>query len=863
MPDATGHRWSARHLAARCVRLFVLVALLLASVGPVWLAGLGALAQESDESVPAILERWDGEARLIERRLEFDPPRSDEIPRKLTAVGDQLEIVPSLRERINGELKPLQEQLQALGETPEDPSTEAPQISLDRKRLQGEITLLEGYAKRIEQAEARARGLEANLTKLRRDRFTEQLVARGPSVLDTSVIERGLEDIARTTVAIWTETQLRMSRLTVNAVTIGRIVLPILLLAGALGLLFQVKRGFLVWLLRRGGPDQRHARRVVVGIGILLARLLLPASALLMTLTALQVSGLFGEQGLLVLDGLVDAAFLVIGAYALGGAYFAPHTPSLRLSSLAEDEAERAHRKLIMLAAVVGLDSAMVVQGEALGLSLDALALLNVVITILGGLALWRFIAVAGRSRPAPEEAQADADDDPADPEGDLETRSEQNAVSLTVRLLRLVGQLAAMAAPALALLGYYAAARYVFYPFVFSGALVGVCLLLFHVAQSFVQNAGERTGRHQVAASRLQLIPILLAFLLACAATPLLALIWGVAPSDLEVAWRRLLEGFKLGEVVISPIDFLLFLLVVVVGFLLTGRFKRLLRHRVLPLTGLDTGGRDAIAAGAGYLGLVVTVLVAISATGVDLSNLAIVAGALSVGIGFGLQNIVNNFVSGIILLIERPIKAGDWIELPSGMGYVKTINVRSTEVETFDRASLFVPNSQLISENVINWTHSNLNGRVIVKVGVDYSSDPRKVERILQEIARGHPLMLRRPAPYVLFRGFGADSLDFEIRGVLRDVNWMLNVQSDINFEIARRFKEEGISIPFRQADIELKNPEQVATAIRLALDNRTRPPDEEASSQDERPAARAKRAAGKEDLDNGPGDGVDGDR
>lgn len=815
-------------------RVLAIFALVVASVagGLVLPSGPVAVAQTAGatrgvESVDALLDRWDGEASEIERRLEEAQLTPEDLDAMRRVLDAQRAAIPPLVTETEAALKPLREQLAALGPPPAEGAAEPPDVARQRDELTKRITALEGRLKRLAQADARVTGLLDRLAAARRQLFTRQLLTRGPSPLAPDVLPAALRSLTATIGVVGAEVAARAERIRTGPELLVRVVLPVALIGVALFLMLGLKRRVLAGLGRRAAQPLSVGGMFWTGLALTLARLLMPALALAFALLAVWNSGVLGRLGNELLAGATWTAAIVIGAYALGGAWYSPHAPALRLSKLPEDEARAAHRWLMAIAAVVGLDRMLVQKGEVIGLSIEALALMNAALLVLGGVALWAYAGFLARPVGAPEAGAAAAGPTPgaADSgEEGAETPEDEipveTVVPLALTLVRIAARLIAVTAPLLALIGYYAASRYVFYPPVLTGAVFGVGILLFRGVADMVDRlsapaaAGE--GGEAPQPSRIRLIPVAVGFFLISAGVPIVALIWGAQPADLAEAWRRFAEGFSIGEVTISPLDFFAFLAVFFIGYVLTRVVEGLISRSVLPYTNLDSGAREAIRTGIFYIGVFVSALIAISATGIDLSNLAIVAGALSVGIGFGLQNIVNNFVSGLILLIERPIKPGDWVQLASGSGYVRRIRVRSTEIETFDRATLIVPNSQLISETVTNWTHDNLHGRLIVPVGVAYGTDPRKVEKILLEIARAHPMLLKRPEPYVLFRGFGTDSLNFEIRGILRDVNYILHTHSDMNYQINQRFAEEGIEIPFAQRDIHIRSTGDLGRAI-----------------------------------------------
>ncbi len=228
---------------------------------------------------------------------------------------------------------------------------------------------------------------------------------------------------------------------------------------------------------------------------------------------------------------------------------------------------------------------------------------------------------------------------------------------------------------------------------------------------------------------------------------------------------------GFQLGEIRISLQTVLLALGIFALGLVVTRFVQRWFTRRAFAGRRTDQGLQDSARVGLGYAGFVLSAVAGLSYLGFSFSNLAIIAGALSVGIGFGLQSIFNNFVSGIILLVERPIKIGDWIAVGGHEGMVKKISVRSTEIETIHRQSVIIPNANLITDTVTNWMHGNRTCRLDISVGVSYETDVRILRKVLLDVGAAHGAVLKHPAPVVHFAGFGDSALDFELRVFVRD--------------------------------------------------------------------------------------------
>ena len=375
--------------------------------------------------------------------------------------------------------------------------------------------------------------------------------------------------------------------------------------------------------------------------------------------------------------------------------------------------------------------------------------------------------------------------------------------------LTRLLGFAAAATVVAACALGYVTFANFFIVQGCWTLVVAGVLVIVLTLSRAAIERVLAPTGRFGLVASstlgveRQSLRPLAAllsgALTLTCFGVAALLILapFGVESGDFLSDLQSSFLAVKIADVTISPSTAFVALALFAITLAAAHGLRRWLDGTLLPLTRLDMGLRNSIGASVGYAGYILAVSVAMEHLGLGFEKLAIVAGALSVGIGFGLQSIVNNFVSGLILLWERAIRVGDWVVLGDEQGYVKRINVRSTEIETFDRATMIVPNSNLVTGVVKNWLRGDKVGRVKILLAPHSGVDPEQIRDIMLAAARAQDGVLRLPAPQVMFLGMEAAQFRFELWCYLEDVEQSSRVRSDLHFDLHKRLADAGIEI------------------------------------------------------------------
>lgn len=763
-------------------------------------ARLDALKLDLDQKEAALRRPDLPDAELQALRTGLDP------------VADQIR---TLLDELAPRLEAARARLDQLGPKPkEDAPPEGEDVARDRAERESAVAEVDDTLRLARALQVQTDQLTALVSDRRRASFTRALFERSSGVLSPDLwraVWNGLPREARSVGFVLGEWFERIAR---NARP-GALILLGLAIGVSLAL-FAGRRYIAPRLVARDpdlvDPPRRRVARA--SLGTLLVDALPAAAGSYLVYFALDSTGMTTPRMQPVLAALLAGVAGIAALRALANALLAPAAGAAwRLVPVSDAGAARLTAFATLLAVVVATGKVVeAVHGAAaapLVMTVATRGAFALLAALLMAELLRRFAVTA-----TPEEACLG-------PYIPTETDVGGPAV-------RVLGWTMVAAIAAAALLGYAAFASFLVDQTLWIAVLAGLLHLALVLGDEFIAgtfrggtglstalqaNTGlRRRSLEQIgilASGVARLALVLVAVFLALAP-------WGVDGTDLVSYLRGAVFGFKVGDVTISLATIAAALLVFAGGFVATRIVQSWLDTTFLPATDLDAGIRNSISTAFGYLGVFAALALGFAYLGLSLEKIAIVAGALSVGIGFGLQSIVNNFVSGLILLWERPIRVGDLVVVGDGEGYVQKISVRATEIRTFDRSTIIVPNSNLISGVVRNRVRGDRTGRVIVTVNVLRNQDPVRAAELLLACAREHRDVVREPPPRVVFKKIGDATLEFDLVAFVADVNVQLTVLSDLNFAVFARLTEAGMIPPVGPGAVEVMGLGPVETAL-----------------------------------------------
>ena len=741
-----------------------------------------ALAQtdrpRSNAEVVAALDPLKASLDAVEeasRGVANDQSLAD-VTERLAPPREQLRDEVELLER---RLADVDSRLKQLGEPPAATAPpEDPALAAERKHLAGERGELDAALKQARLVALRADQLNDRVNERRRTLLAGRLFARSAGLLDSAfwrdaaagaVAEAaGVRDLLRSS---W-----EFARDKLGAV--GLIAATLLVGACAAGALLLTRAWRRRIVARPAGT--RFARALAAVIVLASVTLIAPA-VIIAAVLAFESLGVV--TGTLTGLGYGIAAALAVARFGRGAALalFAPSEPARRLVGFRDDAARILAGHLIWAARLVGIAVACNVVFRATAAPVAPAAAVSALMSLAIAALAGQLIARA------------------PDPQGGARLPALQPVLWLFI----------ATVAVALAA-GYINFAAFVAGRFVAALALVcALWVVLTFVDALFTEELTGDTpaGRAITAAFGVSPRGLELSGTLLSAALRILIVLvtlppvigpWSLFASDVLEFLRQVAAGIRVAGITISLAAILTAFVWLVVGVLVARTVQRWLEKRVMPRTGIDPSLQQSVATLIGWTLLIAAIAFALAHLGIEAQQIALIASALSVGIGFGLQSVVSNFVSGIILLAERPIRVGDWVVVKNEEGIVRRISVRATEIETFDGASVIIPNSEFITGAVKNLTHSDTMGRVTVKLRVAFDSDVEAVRELLVACAGEHPQVLQTPPPRLYLIAFGDIGIELELRFIVVNVNYSLTVKSDIQMVILQRLRAAGVKIP-----------------------------------------------------------------
>lgn len=742
------------------------------------------LIAETDRLIRRVDENLDDDAALTELNRELTQ-------RLEKTLDEAVALTPRFAE--------IRTRLDQLGDPPGPDEIPEPELVTDeRLALIDERAQANRLITLLEQSSVQVRAAIDQIAEARRDLFANTLSQRYDIRLAFS--EQFFEDVGERwqslvrRVESWLGFTWRTKQGALTAVL--ALAALLLLLRGTFGQRFF--RRLIARFTTEGAPS--YFAQLTTGFSFALLPFLLTVFTLLLIYGLFYFSGVLRNDIESLLQALLIGAALLVFVWRLAEALFSPSRPQWRIIPVAQRAAMPLKLLTIAMGAVTVADFLLTQFNGVFGHALT----ITVAKSLFTSIATGVLLVIIAFQRPFDETTENSL-------------LYGQNGRWAPWLKWLMVGLGAVVIFSAIA--GYIGFGRFLAQQIVFTGAILITMLIGFSAARATAAEGaignsqlgnwlGEKMGLAEARIDQLGLLAgLLLGALVLLVGLPLIARFWGVDAITIRSWLVWFFSGIQVGSISISLTGIAAGIGMFALGYWLTRKLQNVIDHNVLERGKVELGARTSIKTAIGYVGIAIAALIGISAAGINLSQLAFVAGALSLGIGFGLQNIVNNFVSGLILLAERPFKSGDIIEAGGYTGVVKKVNVRATEVELFDQKTVILPNSELINSSVSNWMHRNPLGRVEVNIGVSYESDPQQVMDILLEIANDHPRVLSNPEPFVAFQNFGESSLDFTLYCYLSDVSFGLGTRTEIRLEIVKRFAAHGIEIPFPKRDINVR--------------------------------------------------------
>ncbi|HLZ82349.1 MAG TPA: DUF3772 domain-containing protein [Caulobacteraceae bacterium] len=788
------------------MRSVFLLLVWLAVAAPAWTQ---VAAPPAPDATPATIAKARLDLRDVAAGLQGKALADSDIQARLAKI-------PPIQARLDSvlsDLTPHQQDLKArlaeLGPAPAAGVPEDPQTTQLRRDLGRRLAIVNSEVAETRVLTLTADQISAGLSDDLRENFADRLWSRNRSILDATLwrdFTAALPgDLTRLVRGVRAEGA-QVTPLAKNARSLAILAFAVL---GAVVLLgpARVMLNHLGYRRAARSTAVPRLRRILLALWLVLVAALAPLVAGQIVRAALIQTGAMTPNVDKASDLLVSASVFAFFLAGLGRALLSPGRTEWRLAPAPEKMVARLAAFPVLIGATAGLSTFVAGLNTILGASLSSRIASDCLTLLIEMAAVGGALAAVGRARVAGRTMNGA-------PSAEVESRAPWFFATLAAWI-------ALAAALVAVLVGYLALASFLMRETVWIGVVLAMLSLLLRLADDLfpallspaspIGSVLETTVG--LSRSSLEQLGVLLSGL---ARVLLLLLAWAAVLAPFGASADDIFQRFtatdfvvRLGLVAISPGAILGGVALFLAGLFITRAIRRWLEVRYLPKTGLDVGLRTSLAAGVTYVGALIAILVAFAYLGLSIAQIALFASALSVGIGFGLQAIIGNFVSGLILLAERPIRVGDWIAIGDLEGDVRKISIRATEIEMMDRSRLIVPNSELVSKTVRNVTHSDAVGRVRIVLRVDATADPARVSNVLLQRLPDHPEVLADPAPAVFMTDARDGALEFTAVAFVNSPRQAYGVKSELLFQIIPDLKAAGVA---------LAGP---ATAVRVVLD------------------------------------------